>query len=311
MTQQKQSSHHAIHGWLALDKPEGMGSTKAVQIVKKCVGGNIKVGHGGTLDPLASGLLPIAIGEATKTVDFVTTKSKTYIFDVHWGEERNTDDREGKITATSTIRPSRSKIESILPRFTGDIEQTPPQFSAIKIAGKRAYDLARKGENPSLKPRIVHIEHCRIIKTDHNKTRFEVITHKGVYVRALARDMGRLLGCYGYVGFLRRITVGSFYEKDMILLDNLLKVGHKDGERVQIWNAFLYPVTYILDDIPDIAINEEEAQKLKYGQALPYDMKLLKPSNKERLIYATYKGDLIAIAKIFEGYIKPIRVFNI
>ncbi|MCB1434553.1 MAG: tRNA pseudouridine(55) synthase TruB, partial [Alphaproteobacteria bacterium] len=216
-----------VHGWVILDKPYGMTSTQAVGKVRWLFNAQ-KAGHGGTLDPLATGLLPIALGEATKTVSHAMDGRKIYRFTAHWGEERSTDDLEGEVTAQSVERPTVTQIEAILPRFTGEIQQAPPAFSAIKVAGERAYDLARAGEAVDLAPRPVHIEDLNLVDipdTDH--ATFEVTCGKGTYIRSLARDMGRALACLGHVSMLRRIAVGPFTETDMISLEKLEELRHK------------------------------------------------------------------------------------
>src|SRR5580698_5672364 len=205
-----------VHGWVVLDKPIGMTSTHAVAIVKRLFSAK-RAGHAGTLDPLASGGLPIAIGEATKTVPFVMDGRKRYRFTVAWGEERDTDDTEGRAVRTSEIRPTPEAITALLPRFTGLIEQIPPQYSAIKVQGERAYDLARDGETVELKPRPVEIHQLSLVEQpDSSRSVFEAECGKGTYVRALARDIGRILGCFGHISALRRTLVGPFGESDMI-----------------------------------------------------------------------------------------------
>src|SRR4051794_36510766 len=205
-----------VHGWVVLDKPIGMTSTHAVAVLKRLFQAK-RAGHAGTLDPLASGGLPIALGEATKTVPFVMDGRKRYRFTVAWGEERDTDDTEGRVTRTSVERPSADAIRALLPRFTGLIEQIPPQYSAIKIAGERAYDLARDGEAVALQPRPVEIHELTLRdQPDSSHSVFEAECGKGTYVRALARDMGRILGCFGHICALRRTHVGPFGEQDMI-----------------------------------------------------------------------------------------------
>src|SRR5690348_712167 len=204
-----------IHGWLVLDKPVGMTSTHAVSVIKHLFAAR-RAGHAGTLDPLASGCLPIALGEATKTVPFVFDGRKTYRFTIRWGEERDTDDAEGRVAATSAIRPDAAAIRAQLPRFTGTIEQVPPRFSAIKIDGERAYDLARDGEAVELKPRTVEIYRLELLETpDPDHAVLAAECGKGTYVRSLARDLGRALGALGHVSALRRDRVGPFGEAEM------------------------------------------------------------------------------------------------
>ena len=198
----------AISGWIALDKPYGMTSTQAVGKVRWLFNAE-KAGHGGTLDPLATGLLPIALGEATKTVQWAMDGRKTYRFTATWGAETNTDDLEGQITQRSDKRPDQAEIEALLPRFIGTIMQAPPAFSAIKIDGERAYDLARAGEVVEIKQREVHVEALKLLETTEDKADFEINCGKGTYIRSLARDMGRILGCFAHVSALRRTQVGA------------------------------------------------------------------------------------------------------
>ena len=214
---QKKSNRAVVDGWVVLDKPVGMTSTQAVSRLKRVYNAR-KAGHAGTLDPLASGILPVAFGEATKTVPFVQDGEKSYHFTVRWGAETNTDDSDGQVTTTSDTRPTLAAIESLLPQFVGDILQTPPQFSAIKIAGERAYDLARDGAVVELKARAVTIHSLTIEAASAEETVFFMECGKGAYVRAIARDLGRLLGCYGHVTALRRTRVGPFLEEDLSLI---------------------------------------------------------------------------------------------
>src|SRR6185437_10234118 len=225
--QQRPNNNHPrrdkrdIHGWIVLDKPIGMTSTQAVAVVKRLFSAK-RAGHAGTLDPLASGGLPIALGEATKTVPFVMDGHKRYRFTVCWGEERDTDDTEGEVVKASESRPTADAIRALLPRFTGLIEQIPPRYSAIKVQGERAYDLARDGETVELKPRPVEIHELTLVEHgDNGQSVFEAECGKGTYVRALARDIGRILGCFGHICALRRTLVGPFRETDMIPLEEL------------------------------------------------------------------------------------------
>src|SRR5438132_5250156 len=214
-----------VHGWLVLDKPVGMTSTHAVSVVKRAFQAR-RAGHAGTLDPLASGCLPIALGEATKTVPFVMDGRKTYRFTVRWGEERDTDDAEGRVVEVSPARPNAADIRALLPRFTGTIAQVPPRFSAVKIDGERAYDLAREGEVVELEARPVEIHRLELVETpDQDHAVLAAECGKGTYVRALARDMGRLLGCFGHVAALRRTAVGPFTEDVAVGLDALPAAG--------------------------------------------------------------------------------------
>jgi tRNA pseudouridine55 synthase len=298
-----------VHGWVILDKPIGMTSTHAVAVVKRLFQAK-RAGHAGTLDPLASGGLPIAMGEATKTVPFVMDGRKRYRFTVTWGEERDTDDTEGKATFTSEMRPTAEQIRALLPKFTGNIEQTPPQYSAIKIAGERAYDLARDGEVVPLVPRPVVIHELTLTEQpDNNSSVFEAECGKGTYVRALARDIGRLLGCYGHISALRRTLVGPFAEADMIPLEQLEALCDRAASGEGNLADALMPVETALDDIPALAVTRADAARLHRGQAV-----LLRgrdAPNSSGTVYVTVAGRLLALAEIANGELIPKRVFNL
>lgn len=297
-----------IHGWIALDKPEGLGSTQALAKVKWLFNA-AKAGHGGTLDPLASGLLPIALGEATKTVNWAMDGLKTYQVVVRWGEARSTDDREGDISAVSDHRPSDSDIESILSRFEGDIEQTPPKFSAIKVAGERAYDLARAGEEVELAARTVRIEKIAIIaRSDADHCAFSVTCGKGTYIRSLARDMAAALGTVGHVASLRRTRVGPFGENDMISLEKLVELSHKaPGDNAM--EGVLRPIETVLDGIPALAVKDAEAQRLRQGQSV-----LLRGASApiaQDAVLVMWGQRPLGICSIEKGSLKPKRLFNL
>jgi tRNA pseudouridine55 synthase len=298
-----------VHGWIILDKPVGMTSTHAVAIAKRLFTAR-RVGHAGTLDPLASGLLPLALGEATKTVPFVMDGRKRYRFSVRWGEERDTDDAEGKVCGTSDQRPTADAIRACLPRFTGTISQVPPKFSAIKIEGERAYDLARDGQEVVLEARPVDIHDLALVEVpDADTAVFEAECGKGTYVRALARDMGRILGCLGYVSALRRTQVGPFDENDMILLAELEALCQKAAAGEGSLADALLPVETALDDIPALAVNRSDAARLQRGQAV-----LLRGRDApifRGTVHVTCSGDLIALADVDHGEIIPKRVFNL
>ena len=298
-----------VHGWVVLDKPIGMTSTQAVAVVKRLFSAK-RAGHAGTLDPLATGGLPIAMGEATKTVPFVMDGRKRYSFTVCWGEERDTDDTEGKVTFTSDIRPTAEQIRALLPRFTGNIEQTPPQYSAIKIAGERAYDLARDGEIVPLVPRPVVIHELILTEQpDDRHSVFEAECGKGTYVRALARDIGRLLGCYGHISALRRTLVGPFAEIDMIPLEQLEALCDRAASGEGNLADALLPVETALDDIPALAVTRVDAARLHRGQAV-----LLRGRDAPTgsgTVYVTVAGRLLALAEINNGELIPKRVFNL
>ena len=297
-----------VTGWLILDKPYGMTSTQAVGKVRFLFNAE-KAGHGGTLDPLASGLLPIALGEATKTVSYAMDGRKVYRFTACWGEERTTDDLEGEVSATSDLRPMQSEIESILPRFTGEIMQAPPAFSAIKVDGERAYDLARAGEAVELAERPILIEALRLVDVpDRDHATFEVTCGKGTYIRSLARDMGRALGTAAHVTMLRRVAVGPFTEDHMISLENLTELGHKAPGGDAKTGALL-PIETVLDGIPALAIDEEQARRLKLGQAV-----LLRGANApiaEDAVLVMSGGKPLGIGTIVQGSLKPKRLFNL
>jgi tRNA pseudouridine55 synthase len=298
-----------VHGWVVLDKPIGMTSTQAVAVVKRLFQAK-RAGHAGTLDPLASGGLPIALGEATKTVPFVMDGRKRYRFTVAWGEERDTDDTEGRVTKTSELRPSAEAIRELLPRFTGLIEQIPPQYSAIKVQGERAYDLARDGETVDLKPRPVEIHQLILVEQpDRSHSVFEAECGKGTYVRALARDIGRLLGSFGHICALRRTLVGPFGEKDMIPLEQLEALCDRAASGEGSLADALLPVETALDDIPALAVTRADAARLHRGQAV-----LLRgrdAPNSSGTVYVTVAGRLLALAEIGNGELIPKRVFNL
>ena len=298
-----------IHGWVVLDKPIGMTSTQAVAVVKRLFQAK-RAGHAGTLDPLASGGLPIALGEATKTVPFVMDGRKRYGFMVRWGEERDTDDSEGQVVHTSEIRPSPEAICDLLPQFTGRIDQTPPRYSAIKVQGERAYDLARDGEIVELASRQVEIHQLALKEQlDRDHSVFEAECGKGTYVRALARDMGRILGCYGHICALRRTLVGPFGENVMISLEQLEALCDRAASGEGSLADALLPVETALDDIPALAVTRADAARLHRGQAV-----LLRgrdAPNSSGTVYVTVAGRLLALAEVGNGELIPKRVFNL
>jgi tRNA pseudouridine55 synthase len=296
-----------VHGWLILDKPTGMTSTQALSRVKRAFGAK-KAGHAGTLDPLATGCLPIAFGEATKTVPFAMDGRKIYRFTVAWGVETDTDDSEGKQTETSAKRPSRDDIQALLPTFTGAIQQTPPQFSAIKVDGERAYDLAREGETVDLAAREIQVHRLELLDNTEDNAVFETETGKGAYVRALARDMGRALGCFGHVSALRRVQVGPFEEGDLISLDEIERLRLSPPGEGNLADHLL-PVETALDDIPALAVSGADAARLRRGQAV-----LLRGRDAPLLsgtCYVTEQGALVALAEAEGGEIHPKRVFHL
>jgi len=295
-----------VHGWLVLDKPVGVTSTTAVAILKRLTRAR-KVGHAGTLDPLASGLLPIAFGEATKTVSYVMDGEKVYRFKVRWGVETDTDDAEGKPVAESAARPTHGEIESALPAFTGTIEQTPPKFSAIKVEGERAYDLARAGEEVSLSARPVEIHSLHMVdQPDADHAVFEAECGKGTYVRAIARDLGRMLGSLGHVCELRRTRVGSFDENSAITLDDVEKLAESSPDALI---GALLPVASSLSMMPSVSVGPDDAQRIRMGQ--PVFLRGRDAPVLEGTVTVSARGALIALADIEQGALKPKRIFHL
>ncbi len=307
--QQKKRDRRDVHGWIVLDKPVGMTSTHAVSVIKRLFSAK-RAGHAGTLDPLASGALPIALGEATKTVPFVMDGRKLYRFTVRWGEERDTDDAEGRVTETSNKRPAAEAIRALLPAFTGRIEQVPPRFSAIKVEGERAYDLAREGEMVELAARPVEIARLELINVpDLDHAVFEAECGKGTYVRSLARDIGRALRCFGHVSALRRVAVGPYGEKTMIPLAELEPLCHRAATGEASLAGLILPVETALDDIPALAVSRADAARLQRGQAVIVrgrDAPIFRGP-----VYVTSAGQLLALADVDHGEIVPRRVFNL
>ncbi|MGX9142168.1 tRNA pseudouridine(55) synthase TruB [Mesorhizobium sp. 128a] len=307
-----------ISGWVVLDKPVGMGSTEAVSKIKWLFQAE-KAGHAGTLDPLASGMLPIALGEATKTVPYVQDGAKIYRFTVAWGEERSTDDLEGPVTQNSDRRPAEADVRALLPNYTGVIMQTPPQFSAIKIAGERAYDLAREGETVDIPAREIEIGRLDIVEHAADRTLFEVECGKGTYVRSLARDMGRDLGCFGHIAELRRVEVEPFTREDFVTVAELeaARFGEQseaDGDGAAdapidfgAIDALLVDTAAALDCLPQIAISDEAATKIRLGN--PVIIRGRDAPVEAEEACATARGKLVAIGAIEQGMFKPKRVF--
>ncbi len=298
----------AVHGWLVLDKPYDMGSTKAVAILKRLFDAK-KVGHAGTLDPLATGVLPIAFGEATKTVPYAMDDEKSYSFTVQWGVETSTDDAEGEAVNTSDKRPTSAQIEAVLAQFIGQIDQVPPKFSAIKVNGQRAYKLAREGEDLALASRKIDVfELIHLKQSDHEHSCFEIKCGKGTYIRSIARDMGRVLGCFGHVSALRRTRVGSFLEKDTISLEFLEKLSHSADDRTTLLGTLL-PVQSVLDDIPALTVDDKDAARLKNGQTILIrgrDAPIIKGT-----AYVLLGRTIIALGEVKQGIFQPTKVFNI
>lgn len=293
-----------VHGWLVVDKPLGLTSNALNGRVRKLLRCR-KTGFAGTLDPLATGVLPIAVGEATKTIPYLMHRLKTYRFTLQWGEDRDTGDAEGAVIATSAVVPSEDQIQEVLPLFQGDILQTPPAHSALKIAGVRACDRVRRGEEVKLNPRPIFIQALTLEGSDpgqHTST-FEVLCGSGTYVRSLAVDLAHALGTCGYVQALRRTSVGPFRVEDAFPLASLEKIGHSEGRHV------IRPVDVVLDDIPDIALTDAQAQMLRQGQPCCLDPHAV-AEGAMVWTHGVYTRQIVAIAKVQHRKIYPVRVFN-
>ena len=299
-----------VNGWLVIDKPLGLTSTQVVGRVRRILKPR-KVGHGGPLDPLASGLLPIALGEATKTVSYVMDGRKSYRFTLRWGQATETDDAEGRVIEEHAHRPDEAAIRAVLAAFTGEIEQIPPLYSAIKVGGQRAYDLARAQADFELKARRVTVHAITLeAQPDRDHAVFEVHCGKGTYMRSLARDLGRATGTVAHIVELRRLTVGPFTEADAISLDSLESMGHSPAALEQV-----LPVETALDDIPALALSETEANRLRCGQAVS----MVARANRDRIselsngsiVFTTTGGKPVALARYEAGDIHPVRVLNL
>jgi len=301
------AAERGLHGWLVIDKPAGITSSKAVVRLRHATG--MKTGHAGTLDPLATGILPIALGEATKTVAFVSKAIKRYSFRVRWGVSTDTDDREGEIVAESPNRPDEAMIAAILPRFTGSISQRPPAYSAIKIGGRRAYALARSGKAPQLAERQVTIADIRLISLpDPDHADFEAVVSEGTYIRSLARDLADALGTCGHIAALRRLAVGRFTEAQAISLDLATTLGHSLPA-----SGHLLPIEAALDDIPALALTAGEAARLRHGQ--PIVLTECEGARLDRFDDGTIVGArhdqlLVGLARIENGRLQPVRIIN-
>ncbi|MGD0189860.1 MAG: tRNA pseudouridine(55) synthase TruB [Rhizomicrobium sp.] len=304
-----------VHGWVVVDKPSGITSTDVVGIVKRVFDAR-KAGHAGTLDPMATGVLAVALGEATKTVPFAMDAEKIYRFTACWGESRDSDDAEGAVTATSAVRPTKEDIEAALPRFVGEIKQVPPIYSAIKVDGERAYDLAREGEAPRLEARTILVREVRLLgQPDPDHAEFEMLCGKGAYVRAWVRDLALALGAVGHVSALRRLAVGGFSAEDAIPLEKLKSFMHSPA-------AFehLRPISTALDGIPALAVTGPDAVRLRSGNPV-----LMRANLFARIrdiaddgddlqgltvFLSTQGGEPVALAELAEGELRPFRVFN-
>ncbi len=305
-----------ISGWVNLNKPAGMTSNDALMKLKRALNFP-KIGHAGTLDPLASGVLPVALGEATKLVSYMMEDDKVYLFTVTWGEQRTTDDMEGEVMVTSDVRPTEEQIRATLPAFTGRIMQKPPTFSAIKFDGQRTYDLARAGKEFEIEARPIDVYELDLVSFDEATATFRAVCGKGTYVRSLARDIARKMGTYGYVSTLIREAVGPFSLETAISLD----IAAQNDDNSALESAVL-PVETVLDDIPVLSVNDQEAVRLKNGQKLtfiarPQMQRLLDAGlqvgqgTEPGLAIAMYLGKPLAILEVAGVEAQPVRVFNL
>lgn len=300
-----------VDGWVCLDKPFEMGSTEAVSRIRRLFNAQ-KAGHAGTLDPLASGILPIALGEATKTVPMMMEAQKVYRFTINWGVSTDSVDREGEIIGRSDVRPTVDQVKAALPAFVGDIDQTPPRFSAIKVDGARAYDLARDGVEFELQARRVTIHSAEVSDApDADHVEIVIRTGKGVYVRSLARDLAQALGAEGHVSALRREVVGPFSTQNAVTLDSLGEMVHRGAA-----SEGLLAVATALDDIPELAVTEQDAFSLRQGRPivlLPRQVETLKDrlSGGSRTVSAFQGQTLVALCQLRAGRLEPDRVFNL
>ena len=300
-----------VHGWVCLDKPLEMGSTQAVSRVRRLFDAQ-KAGHAGTLDPLASGILPIALGEATKTVPFMQDARKTYRFVIEWGASTTTQDREGEVVARSGVRPAPEQVATALTTFVGDIDQVPPVFSAVKVDGARAYDLARDGQTVELKSRPVTIHQASVTAVpDLDHVEITVLTGKGVYIRSLARDLASALGAEGHVSLLRRERVGPFSLENAVGLEFLEDLVHRGAA-----SEGLLPITTALDDIPDLAVTDEDAFRLRQGRSivlLPRQIEAIQArlSAGSQTVSAVQGNEPVALCSLKAGRLEPDRVFNL
>lgn len=300
-----------VDGWVCLDKPFEMGSTEAVSRIRRLFNAQ-KAGHAGTLDPLASGILPIALGEATKTVPMMMEAQKVYRFTINWGVSTDSVDREGEIIGRSDVRPTVNQVKAALPAFVGDIDQTPPRFSAIKVDGARAYDLARDGVEFELQARRVTIHSAEVTDApDADHVEITIRTGKGVYVRSLARDLAAVLGAEGHVSTLRRERVGPFSTENAVTLDSLEEMVHRSAA-----SEGLLPVATALDDIPELAVTDQDAFSLRQGRPivlLPRQVETLKDRLRDgsRTVSAFQGQTLVALCQLRAGRLEPDRVFNL
>jgi len=302
-----------VHGWVILDKPQGMTSTQAVAAVRRIFDAK-KAGHAGTLDPMATGILAIALGEATKTVPYAMDAEKIYRFTATWGESRDSDDAEGAVTGISDQRPSREDIQAVLHRFTGTLNQTPPAYSAIKVGGERAYDLARDGEQVVLEPRAVEVYEARLLDAQPDRAEFEIRCGKGTYVRSWVRDIALALGTLGHVSALRRTRLGSWCEKDAVGLDTLTPFMHSPAAF-----GYLRPLSTALDGIPALAVSGPDTVRIRSGNPILIRANLFARMKDgfgdgelpgQTVYLKDEEGSPVALAEIAEGELRPFRVFN-
>ena len=302
-----------VHGWVILDKPLGMGSTQAVAAVRRIFDAR-KAGHAGTLDPIATGILAIALGEATKTVPFAMEAEKTYRFTATWGEGRDSDDAEGRVTGTSDVRPSREAILAMLPRFTGVLSQVPPAYSAVRVGGERAYDLARDGETVTLEPREIEVFEARLLNAVQDNAEFEITCSKGTYVRSWVRDIAGALGTLGHVSALRRTRLGAWEEKDAVTLETLTPFMHSPAAF-----GYLKPLATALDGIPALAVSGGDTVRIRSGNPILIRSSLFARMKDgfgtdglsgQTVYLAEPDGTPVALAEIAGGELRPFRVFN-
>ncbi len=302
----RQRRGRPINGWLIVDKAEGITSTAVVGRVRRILQPR-KVGHGGTLDPLATGVLPIALGEATKTVPYVMASTKAYRFTVRFGESRDTDDAEGAVTARSDARPTDAALMAALQRFRGSIQQTPPCFAAVKIEGERAYDVARRGDAVTLAPRPVVVHELDLVdRADAEHATFHMTCGKGAYVRAIARDLGAVLGCGGHIAALRRLAVGHFRVEEAVPFSLLEQLVVDDTLPQSIVS-----LTTALADIPALAVTEPQAQRLRSGQAIRAGRQLVDGDAEAETIRVQLAGEIVALGRFDGEWLAPLRVFNL
>ncbi len=298
-----------ISGWLILDKPCGLGSTAAVARVRRYFDAK-KIGHAGTLDPMASGILPLALGEATKTIAYMMAADKAYSFTIRWGRQTDSLDAYGKLQSCNEIYPEKQAIEQILPYFTGIQAQMPPAFSALKVHGKRAYDLARAGAPPALAARHITIHDLRLIATTKQRAQFYARCSKGTYIRALARDIAEKLGAIGHVCQLRRLRVGKFNEKHIKRLEKLMVLRHSAPDLAGL-DALLLPFDAVLDDIPALMIDEAQADNIRHGRAISLAHISAQPPENASLFRLYYAGKTCALGKVEQFIFRPTRLFNV